>query len=109
MTEKQNPLLELEKWATDTHYVRRQVGFCAQWCLDNLCKYNNIPSDTCIKFILQTIACFTNVYLFFLVLMEGRKYSHDLVDVTGINVMLNIKDVSEYLKISPNGLEVNIL
>lgn len=46
---------------------------------------------------------------FFLVLMEGRKYSHDSVDVTGINVMLNTKDVSEYLKISPNGLEVDIL
>lgn len=41
--------------------------------------------------------------------MEGRKYSHDSVDVTGINVMLNTKDVSEYLKISPNGLEVDIL
>lgn len=41
--------------------------------------------------------------------MEGRKYSHDAVDVTGINVMLNTKDVSEYLKISPNGLEVDIL
>lgn len=39
MAEKPNPLLELEKWVTETHYVRRQVGFCAQWCLDNLCKY----------------------------------------------------------------------
>lgn len=39
--------------------------------------------------------------------MEGRKYSHNSVDVTGINVMLNTKDVSEYLKISPNGLEVS--
>lgn len=47
--------------------------------------------------------------LFLLVLMEGRKYSYDSVDVTGINVMLNTKDVSEYLKISPNGLEVDIL
>ncbi|XP_015606939.1 RING finger and SPRY domain-containing protein 1 [Cephus cinctus] len=75
LAEKENPLLELEKWATETHYVRRQVGFCAQWCLDNL------------------------------FLMEGRKYSHDTVDMTGINVMLNTKDVSEYLKISPNGLE----
>jgi len=42
MAEKQNPLLELEKWVTETHYVRRQVGFCAQWCLDNLCKYDII-------------------------------------------------------------------
>lgn len=41
MVEKQHPLLELENWATETHYVRRQVGFCAQWCLDNLCKYND--------------------------------------------------------------------
>ncbi|XP_066603456.1 RING finger and SPRY domain-containing protein 1-like [Prorops nasuta] len=75
MAEKINPLLELEKWAMDEHYVKRQVGFCAQWCLDNL------------------------------FLMDDRKYSHDVVDMTGINVMLNTKDVSEYLKISPNGLE----
>ncbi|OAD52697.1 RING finger and SPRY domain-containing protein 1 [Eufriesea mexicana] len=75
MAGRPNPLLELEKWATETHYVRRQVGFCARWCLDNL------------------------------LIMEGRKYSHDAVDMTGINVMLNTKDVSEYLKISPNGLE----
>lgn len=40
--------------------------------------------------------------------MEGRKYSHDSVDMSGINVMLNTKDVSEYLKISPNGLEVSL-
>lgn len=48
-----------------------------------------------------------NAFIYdFLVLMEGRNYSHDAVDMTGINVMLNTKDVSEYLKISPNGLEV---
>ena len=53
---------------------------------------------------------FTEIFFFeFVVLIEGRKYSHDLVDMTGINVMLNTKDVSEYLKISPNGLEVNII
>lgn len=39
MAEKPNPLLELEKWATETHYICRQVGFCARWCLDNLRKY----------------------------------------------------------------------
>jgi len=27
--------------------------------------------------------------------------------MSGINVMLNTKDVSEYLKISPDGLEVS--
>lgn len=46
MAEKQNPLMELEKWTNaETHYVRRQVGFCAQWCLDNLCKYDIILSS----------------------------------------------------------------
>ncbi|OXU25388.1 hypothetical protein TSAR_000474 [Trichomalopsis sarcophagae] len=86
LAEKPNPLLELEKWVSETHYVRRQVGFCAQWCLDNL-------------FVL------TSTIFVLTVLIEGRKYSHDTVDMTGINVMLNTKDVSEYLKISPNGLE----
>lgn len=93
-------MLELEKWAIETHYVRRQVGFCAQWCLDNLCKYSNFID------IVITITYIN--FCLFLVVIEGRKYSHDSVDVTGINVMLNTKDVSEYLKISPNGLEVNI-
>lgn len=56
-------------------------------------------------------ATIINVYIYificlFPVLVEGRKYSHDSVDMAGINVMLNTRDVSEYLKISPNGLEV---
>lgn len=38
-------------------------------------------------------------------MIEGRKYSYETVDVTNVNVMLNTKDVSEYLKISPDGLE----
>lgn len=112
IAEKQNPLLELEKWATEFHYVRRQVGFCAQWCLDNLCKYYN---KICVHNYTHTYTHmytpfyinYINAFIYnFLVLMEGRKYSHDAVDMTGINVMLNTKDVSEYLKISPNGLEV---
>jgi hypothetical protein len=37
--EPRNPLLCLEKWVNSKHYVKRQVGFCAQWCLDNLCEY----------------------------------------------------------------------
>ncbi|KAF7988384.1 hypothetical protein HCN44_000957 [Aphidius gifuensis] len=75
LAEINNPLLLLEKWVDEKNYVKRQVGFSAQWCLDNL------------------------------FLIDGRKYSHDTVDLTGINVMLNTRDVSEYLKISPNGLE----
>jgi hypothetical protein len=42
---------------------------------------------------------------FVLVLIENRKYSYETVDVERINVMLNTKDVSEYLKISEDGLE----
>jgi hypothetical protein len=49
---------------------------------------------------------YLSVYLF-AVLVEGRKFSYECVDTSGINVMLNTKDVSEYLKISPNGLEVS--
>lgn len=37
--------------------------------------------------------------------MEGRKYTYETVDMSGINAMLNTSDVSEYLKISPDGLE----
>lgn len=32
-------LILLEKWADNPDYLKRQVGFCAQWSLDNLCKY----------------------------------------------------------------------
>ncbi|KAG7313489.1 hypothetical protein JYU34_000624 [Plutella xylostella] len=72
---KENPLLVLEKHANSEHYVWRQVGFCAQWALDNL------------------------------FIVEGRKLSYEQVDMTGINVILNCRDVSEYLKISCDGLE----
>lgn len=41
----------------------------------------------------------------FLVVSSERKYSYETVDLTGIEVMLNTRDVSEYLKISPDGLE----
>ena len=37
--EETSPLIQLEKWKNSEHYVRRQVGFCAQWALDNLCEY----------------------------------------------------------------------
>lgn len=41
----------------------------------------------------------------FAVTIDTRKYSYETVDVSNVNVMLNTKDVSEYLKISPDGLE----
>ena len=36
--DQRNPLLVLEEWIDDTDYLRRQVGFCSQWVLDNVCK-----------------------------------------------------------------------
>ena len=34
-----NPLIILEEWAQNMEdFSKRQVGFVAQWCLDNLCK-----------------------------------------------------------------------
>lgn len=31
-------LAVLESWAEHPDYLKRQVGFCAQWSLDNLCE-----------------------------------------------------------------------
>ncbi|XP_029420270.1 RING finger and SPRY domain-containing protein 1 isoform X2 [Nannospalax galili] len=68
-------LVTLELWADDPDYLKRQVGFCAQWSLDNL------------------------------FLKEGRQLTYEKVDLSSIRAMLNSNDVSEYLKISPHGLE----
>ena len=40
------------------------------------------------------------------VLIPDRPFSYTKVDMDNVNVILNSNDVSEYLKISPNGLEV---
>ena len=34
----QSALEVLEGWRYSETYMQREVGFCAQWCLDNLCK-----------------------------------------------------------------------
>lgn len=45
----------------------------------------------------------------FAVLKEGRQLTYEKVDLNSIRAMLNSNDVSEYLKISPHGLEVKLL
>ncbi|OUC48198.1 SPRY domain protein [Trichinella nativa] len=70
-----NPLLMLEGWLNDDNFCKREVGFCAQWALDNVFVAN------------------------------GRVLSYLRFNTDGINVMLNHNDVSEYLKLSPDGLE----
>ena len=47
-------------------------------------------------------------FVFFAVIIPERILSYTAVDLTNVNVMLNSKDVSEYLKIAPSGLEVCI-
>ena len=42
------------------------------------------------------------------VLKDGRQFTYEKVNLTNINAMLNSNDVSEYLKISPSGLEVRL-
>ena len=71
-----HPLILLEEWSDDeSDFNKRQVGFCAKYCLDNL------------------------------FIIPDRVLSYQKVDVSNINVMLNSHDVSEYLKIGPSGLE----
>ena len=41
------------------------------------------------------------------VFIPERVLSYTAVDLTNVNVLLNSKDVSEYLKIAPSGLEVS--
>lgn len=36
--EQPSPIEKLESWINRPDFVDRQVGFCAQWALDNLCK-----------------------------------------------------------------------
>ncbi|CAM4859103.1 unnamed protein product [Rotaria socialis] len=64
-----------EPWSKFNNCLKRQIGFYAQWLLDNV-------------FIL-----------------DYRRPSYEVIDHRYINVMLNDKDVSEYLKIGPDGLE----
>lgn len=35
----EHPLHKLEVWIGDEEHIRRQVGFCAEWSLDNLCEW----------------------------------------------------------------------
>ncbi|KAG1666496.1 RING finger and SPRY domain-containing protein 1 [Nymphon striatum] len=83
---KKNPLLILEDWFYSDVYIKRQVGFCASYCLDNLCNYITGKS-------------------YFFTFNHDRLFSYEVVNRTGLNAMLNSNDVSEYLKISADGLQ----
>lgn len=42
---KKGPLEVLEGWRYNDDYVKRQVGFCSQWTLDNLCMFLTASID----------------------------------------------------------------
>ncbi|KAH9394552.1 PREDICTED: RING finger and SPRY domain-containing protein 1-like [Rhagoletis zephyria] len=78
-------LVELEKFAAQytigslycaspSDCLKYQIGFCAQWCLDNI------------------------------ILKKGRKLSYEKVDYSNLNAILNVKDKTEFIKLSSNGL-----
>lgn len=102
----ENPLIRLERHANSTDYVLRQVGYCARWCLDNYCKSRLLHMRRRIECLSAWHLHFSHfIFRFSAVIIEGRTYSYEVVDVSNVNVMLNTRDVSEYLKISPDGLE----
>ncbi|KAI7687092.1 RING finger and SPRY domain-containing protein 1, partial [Sarcoptes scabiei] len=81
-------LCELEKYLNDfrletlytsttSELLKFQVGFNAQWCLDNV------------------------------FIKRGRKLSYKKVDYSNLNAILNVNDKTEFLKLSPNGLSVS--
>lgn len=45
-----NRLAVLESWAEHSDYLKRQVGFCAQWSLDNLCELLSCSVRRCAAF-----------------------------------------------------------
>jgi len=61
---KPNPLQTLETmWQDDVH-LRREVGFCARWSLDNLCKYHKIMNlnKEMLYLIVEKLLCFHFAY-----------------------------------------------
>lgn len=71
---RNDPLLKLEKLADSPDFVEQQVSFCAKWCLDNYFLY------------------------------DSRSFTYETINRDNLNAILNSKDASENLKISPDGL-----
>lgn len=71
---KKEILFQLETWFNDENLVKHQIGFCTQYCLDN-------------------------VFIF-----KERKFSYEQTDNSKLNCLLNVNDSCEYLKISNTGL-----
>lgn len=72
----EHPLLNLEKHSDESRdFTMRQVGFCAQWSLDNYCEFPYSSGWTVEwKKSLQ-------------VLIDGRDYTYTKCDTSNLNVM----------------------
>lgn len=60
----------------DEERIIAQLGFCVMWTLDNVFPY------------------------------DGRQFTIDRTDLTGVNVMVDSKDATKHLKLAPHGLEI---
>ena len=71
----------------------------------NIVLTTSVIKRTFTKIIQIHFTHFIYLFIFNLVVSEGRPFTYERVDNKSINVMLNNQDVSEYLKIAANGLE----
>ncbi|KAJ7426421.1 RING finger and SPRY domain-containing protein 1 [Willisornis vidua] len=77
------------------------IGLLSPGILEYLLQSLNFQSHpTVMLFALIALEKFAQT-----ILKEGRQFTYEKVDLTNIRAMLNSNDVSEYLKISPHGLE----
>ena len=53
----QNALQVLERWRDSDKFSQREVGFCAQWCLDNLCKNRRVYCQFVIPVFTDKVFC----------------------------------------------------
>ena len=68
-----HPLLRLERLSFKDNSNKCQIQFCAEWSLDNVFVRNERP------------------------------FTYEKVDMSDVNAMLSQTDISEYLKLSPDG------
>lgn len=107
-----------------------QLGFCVMWTLDNVFPCDGTrtlalhpleevlpltmcasPMKAAVRVLLHVCSLTspliggTNFIFHARIIVSGRQYTIDRTDVTGVNVMLDVKDATKHLKLAPGGLE----
>jgi hypothetical protein len=105
LSQAQNPLVVLAEWRSEKNTVKHQIGFLAEYLLDNICK--SISLVTLIRILFQSVVG-KLIFKLLKVTPDNHVYSYlKLNSLDSVNVRLNDHDTSENLKISPDGFEVN--